>query len=133
RTLRAHTVELLHDPQHRNLFADGGIKLSSTSENSWMSKIAIFQHVALHVLQLHEFDSYIAEILKRADAAHVTWQTEGSAYWACSDQIVSGVAKGSRYYPRLISASLWLDESIRPRVEVNVPAKSEAAPGKIPV
>ena len=43
--LKRHTVALLSDPQRRNLFADGGIKLSSTSNNSWMSKIAIFQHV----------------------------------------------------------------------------------------
>jgi hypothetical protein len=44
-----------------------------------------------------------------ADAAHVRWQTEGaSAYWACSDQIVSGVARGSRYYPRIVSTVLWL-------------------------
>ena len=37
--------------------------------------------------------------------------TDGSGYWACSDQFVSGVAKGSRYYPRIITAALWLDET----------------------
>ncbi|HEX3358369.1 MAG TPA: glycoside hydrolase family 52 protein, partial [Tepidisphaeraceae bacterium] len=34
--LSRHTRELLNDPQRRNLFEDNGIKLSSTSDNSWM-------------------------------------------------------------------------------------------------
>jgi hypothetical protein len=33
----------------------------------------------------------------------------GSAYWACSDQIVSGEGKASRYYPRIITSALWMD------------------------
>ncbi len=109
--LRTHTLRLLHDHERRNLFPDGGIKLSSTSNNSWMSKIALFQHVARDVLRLHEADPIVAEIFRAADAAHVRWQTDGSAFWACSDQFVSGVAKGSRYYPRIITAALWLGES----------------------
>ena len=109
--LRGHTLRLLHDHERRNLFADGGIKLSSTSNNSWMSKIALFQYVARQVLHLHETDERVAQIFRAADAAHVRWQTDGSGYWACSDQFVSGVAKGSRYYPRIITAALWLDET----------------------
>ena len=106
--LRRHTLALLRDPQHRNVFADGGIKLSSTSNNSWMSKIAIFMHVARNVLRL-DSDAAIVELFERADAAHVKWQTDGSGYWACSDQFVSGIAKGSRYYPRVITAALWIN------------------------
>lgn len=105
--LRKHTVALLTDAQRRNLFADGGIKLSSTSNNSWMSKIAIFLHVAREVFGLGS-DPAVKEILAKADAAHVKWQTDGSGYWACSDQFVSGVAQGSRYYPRIISSALWM-------------------------
>ena len=46
---------------------------------------------------------------KAADQAHVKWVTEGeSAYWAMSDQIVNGVAQGSKYYPRCVSMVLWL-------------------------
>jgi hypothetical protein len=63
------------------------------------------------VLRLHEADERVAAIFRAADAAHVRWQTDGSGYWACSDQFVSGVAKGSRYYPRIITAALWLGES----------------------
>jgi hypothetical protein len=108
--LRRHTLKLLSDPQKPNLFPDGGIKLSSTSNNSWMSKIAIFQLVARDILGLNE-DKKIARILRTADAAHVKWQTNGSGYWACSDQFVSGHAQGSRYYPRVITTALWLDEA----------------------
>jgi hypothetical protein len=106
--LKEHTRRLLLDPQKRNVFADDGIKLSSTSNNSWMSKIAIFMHVTRRVFELDK-DPQVAEVFRRADAAHVKWQVEGSAYWACSDQIVSGEGKASRYYPRIISSALWTE------------------------
>ncbi len=107
--LRRHTEALLTDTQKRNLFPDGGLKLSSTSDNSWMSKIALFQYVCTNVLKL-DADPAIKQTLAAADAAHVKWMTEGeSAYWACSDQFVSGVAKGSKYYPRIVTTVLWMD------------------------
>lgn len=106
--LKEHTKKLLLDPNRSNLFADGGIKLSSTSSNSWMSKIAIFMHVTRKVFHLDQ-DPQVAEVLRKADAAHVKWQTEGSSYWACCDQIVSGEGKASRYYPRVITSALWMD------------------------
>jgi len=106
--LKEHTRRLLLDPQKRNVFADGGIKLSSTSNNSWMSKIAIFMHVSRKVFGLDR-DQGVVEVFRKADAAHVTWQVVGSAYWACSDQIVSGVGKASKYYPRIITSALWTD------------------------
>lgn len=106
--LKEHTRNLLLDPERRNLFADGGIKLSSTSNNSWMSKISIFMHVARKVFHL-DADPEVAKVFGVADAAHVKWQTEGSSYWACCDQIVSGEGKASRYYPRIITSALWLE------------------------
>jgi hypothetical protein len=110
-TLKKHTLALLKDPQKRNLFPDGGIRLSSTSDNSWMSKIAIFQYVCRKVLGL-DSDPYVKQLLQNADAAHVKWMTDGeSAYWACSDQFVNGVAKGSKYYPRIVTTILWMTES----------------------
>jgi hypothetical protein len=108
-TLKTHTRTLLLDKEARNLFPDGGLKLSSTSNNSWQSKIAIFQHVCRAVLKLDE-DPAIREIFEKSDAAHVKWQIEGSSYWACSDQILSGTAVGSKYYPRCVTAVLWLKE-----------------------
>jgi hypothetical protein len=106
--LKEHTRRLLLDPQQRSVFADGGIKLSSTSNNSWMSKISIFMHVTRKVFHLDQ-DPGVAEVFRRADAAHVKWQVVGSAYWACSDQIVSGEGKASRYYPRIITSALWME------------------------
>ena len=108
KVLKEHTRNLLLDPERRNLFADGGIKLSSTSNNSWMSKISIFMHVTRRVFHLDD-DPKIAEVFRQADAAHVKWQTEGSSYWACCDQIVSGEGKASRYYPRIITSALWME------------------------
>jgi hypothetical protein len=104
--------ELLLDPEKRNQFPDGGIRLSSTSGNSWMSKIAIFQHVSREMFGFRD-DPAIMELFKKADAAHVKWQTDGSSFWACCDQIVNGEARGSKYYPRIIASALWLDEPVR--------------------
>ncbi|HEX4053776.1 MAG TPA: glycoside hydrolase family 52 protein [Tepidisphaeraceae bacterium] len=121
--LRQHALKLLTDRDSPNLFPDGGLKLSSTSNNSWMSKIAIVQYVARSILRLAEADPRIDGVMSRADAAHVKWQTDGSAYWACSDQFVAGEAKGSRYYPRIITAALWLEESVSSRRVVKAPEK----------
>lgn len=109
--VKRHTLALLTDPKRRNLFADGGIRLSSTSNNSWMSKIAIFQHVCRTVLHLQDEMPTFATLMAAADAAHTRWQTEGiSKFWACSDQLINGEAKGSRYYPRIVTSALCLDE-----------------------
>lgn len=88
------------------LFADGGWKLSSTSDNSWLSKIYLCQYVARHVLGVHG-----DHVTATADAAHVEWLTAPrNAYWAWSDQMVAGTAVGSKYYPRGVTATLWLAE-----------------------
>ncbi len=111
KALRRHAEVLLKDKDARNFFPDGGVRLSSTSDNSWMSKIALFMHVCRAVFRF-ESDKKIAELFRKADAAHVRWQTEGeSAYWACSDQMVNGVARGSKYYPRIITAALWMEKA----------------------
>lgn len=110
-TLRRHTATLLQDQENRNRFADGGLRLSSTSDNSWMSKIALFQQVCRAVLRLDERGrpSQGRDDFAVADAAHAHWQIqEKSAYWACSDQMVEGVAAGSRYYPRIVTTCLWM-------------------------
>ena len=118
---------MLTDPQRRNLFPDGGLKLSSTSNNSWMSKIAIVQHVVRTVLGMEKSEARVAQIFKVADAAHVQWQTEGSAHWACCDQYIDGIAKGSRYYPRIITSALWMEESQEPASPATASAASPIA------
>ncbi|KAI8576380.1 hypothetical protein K450DRAFT_283475 [Umbelopsis ramanniana AG] len=85
------------------LFEDGGWKLSSTSDNSWLSKIYLCQFVARNIL--HQ------DIDPKADAAHVAWLTAPkNTYWAWSDQIIAGVALGSKYYPRGVTSILWCTE-----------------------
>ncbi|MDF7799741.1 glycoside hydrolase family 52 protein [Pontiellaceae bacterium B1224] len=86
------------------LYDDGGWKLSSSADNSWMSKICLNQYVAREILGIQ----YDGE--ERADAAHVQWEVEGSKFYACSDQFASGIPKGSLYYPRIVTNILWMNE-----------------------
>ncbi|GIP22826.1 glycoside hydrolase family 52 protein [Paenibacillus sp. J22TS3] len=90
------------------LFPDGGWKLSSTSDNSWLSKIYLCQFVARRILGLPQDEDGHA-----ADAAHVGWLIrEDNAFWSWSDQMMAGTVCGSRYYPRGVTAILWLDEEV---------------------
>ncbi|UGB31491.1 glycoside hydrolase family 52 protein [Metabacillus sp. B2-18] len=89
------------------LFEDGGWKISSTSNNSWLSKIYLSQFITREILGW-EWD----ETGKRADAAHVAWLTHPTlSVWSWSDQIISGEIAGSKYYPRGVTSILWLEES----------------------
>lgn len=88
-------------------FPDDGWKLSSTSRNSWLSKIYLCQYVAERILG-HAPD-------RDADAAHVRWLLDPeNAYFAWSDQMLQGKAVGSRYYPRGVTSILWTAEGDRP-------------------
>ncbi len=83
-------------------FADGGWKLSSTNNNSWLSKIYLCQFVARAVFGLEPDET--------ADEAHRRWLLDPrNAYFAWSDQMVAGEAKGSKYYPRGVTSWLWLN------------------------
>jgi xylan 1,4-beta-xylosidase len=87
------------------LFPDGSWKISSTSNNSWLSKVYLCQFIAENIL-----DCVPAKAMKTADEGHAAWLlTKENSYWAWSDQIVSGEAKGSKYYPRGVTAILWLE------------------------
>lgn len=82
-------------------FPDGGWRISSTSDNSWLSKIWIAQRVAEKVFG-RRHDAI-------ADAAHVAWLSPGSSCWGFCDQIIDGKAIGSKYYPRGVTSALFLD------------------------
>ncbi len=83
------------------LFPKGGWKISSTSENSWLSKIYLCQFVAEEILGLKGSEE--------ADRTHAEWLLDDrNHYWAWSDQMVAGEAKGSKYYPRGVTSILWL-------------------------
>ena len=86
----------------------GGWKMSSTSTNTWFSKIAISQHVVRRL-----FPSVLTDAARAADRVHADWQRQpGCGEHAMCDQINSetGVTCGSRYYPRGVTTILWLDE-----------------------
>ncbi len=86
----------------------GGWKLSSTSRNTWPSKIFISQFVAEKILGFNDERT-------RRDAAHVRWQCVGCADWGATDQLDSATGKdmGSRLYPRLVSSILWIHPPAR--------------------
>lgn len=105
RTLKTHLHTILKPGIC--LFEDGGWKLSSTSNNSWLSKIYLSQFIARTILGL-PWD----EQGQNADAAHVAWLTHPElSYWCWSDQIIAGKISASRYYPRGVTAILWLEEN----------------------
>ena len=83
--------------------SSGGWKLSSTSKNTWLSKIFLNQYVAESVLGFDDERT-------RRDAVHARWLRTGSADYAATDQIDSSSGKdlGSRLYPRLVTSILWL-------------------------
>ncbi|BAM02957.1 glycoside hydrolase family 52 protein [Phycisphaera mikurensis] len=88
----------------------GAWKLSSTTTNSWLSKIYLNQHVFHGLLGIPRGDAAAA-----ADASHVRWLTHPEAsWWAWSDQCFKGVPRGSRYYPRGVTSWLWLSEPADP-------------------
>jgi hypothetical protein len=87
------------------LYPDHGWKLSSTADNSWMSKICLSQYVARAVLGIDFGDTQPAH-----DQAHMDWQVFGSTFNACSDQFSSGKAMASLYYPRVVTNILWMNE-----------------------
>jgi hypothetical protein len=102
--LKAHFTTIFN--QNDCLYPDGGWKLSSSADNSWLSKIYLCQFVARKILGFKE--PATREI---ADKAHASWlHKEENLRFAWSDQMRSGVAMGSKYYPRGVTSILWLEE-----------------------
>jgi len=86
------------------MFPDRGWKLSSTNDNSWLSKIYLCQHVSRLVFGMKADPG--------ADAVHAGWLKDPrNAYFAWSDQMVAGIAQGSKYYPRGVTSWLWLSKT----------------------
>jgi hypothetical protein len=86
----------------------GGWKISSTSTNTWFSKIALAQHVVRRL-----FPEAMSPAARAADRVHAGWQRRpGCGRDAMCDQIRSdtGVSCGSRYYPRGVTTILWMCE-----------------------
>ncbi len=90
------------------LYPSGAWKLSSTADNSWLSEIYLNQFVVREILGIRT-----AATRTTADREHVKWLlADENVRWAWSDQMKGGLAKGSLYYPRGVTAVLWLEESV---------------------
>ncbi|SKA74220.1 Glycosyl hydrolase family 52 [Clostridium sp. USBA 49] len=84
----------------------GGWKLSSTSKNTWNSKIFLSQYVIKEILNMNFGD----DVEKEWDRVHESWQQVSCSEEAATDQVNSdtGTARGSRLYPRLVTSILWM-------------------------
>jgi hypothetical protein len=82
----------------------GGWKLSSTSQNTWNSKIFLCQYVVKEILNMN-FPSEEAW-----DRVHASWQQVSCSEDCATDQVNSdtGTSRGSRLYPRLVTSILWM-------------------------
>lgn len=104
KTLKTHIVNILKpgtciDEQ------SGGWKLSSTSENTWVSKIFLNQYICEEILKISVPGN------SEADIVHADWQRRACSLTAATDQVDSrtGAPLGSRLYPRQVTAILWLE------------------------
>jgi hypothetical protein len=85
----------------------GAWKMSSTSTNTWLSKIAVSQFVIRRL-----FPKALSAAAKSADRVHARWQrSPACGAFAMCDQIRSdsGMPCGSRYYPRGVTSILWME------------------------
>ncbi|MEI6132850.1 MAG: glycoside hydrolase family 52 protein [Bacillota bacterium] len=97
--LKVHTLNILQPGVC--LFDDGGWKLSSNNENSWISKIFLCQFAAHEILGIPEHIE--------ADNAHMDWWINGCTDCPAIDQIFSGkVSEHGFHYPRGVSSYIWL-------------------------
>lgn len=121
KTLQAHFEEVMSPGVCK--FEDGGWKLSSTSKNSWLSKIYLCQAIAEQI--------FGAQADSEADEIHLGWlMDEDNSYFAWSDQMLAGKAHGSRYYPRGVTSVLWLasaDAPLRSIREALAPDTSQSS------
>jgi hypothetical protein len=82
----------------------GGWKLSSTSKNTWNSKIFLCQYVIKEILNMNFEDE------EEWDKVHAYWQQSSCSLDGATDQVNSdtGTSRGSRLYPRLVTSILWM-------------------------
>ncbi|MDT8715945.1 xylan 1,4-beta-xylosidase [Clostridium sp. 19966] len=83
----------------------GGWKLSSTSKNTWNSKIFLCQYVIKEILHI-DFEKE-----EEWDRVHASWQQLSCSLDGATDQVNSdtGSPRGSRLYPRLVTNILWMN------------------------
>ncbi|WP_457329932.1 glycoside hydrolase family 52 protein [Rhizobacter sp. P5_C2] len=88
------------------LFADGGWRITSRSDNTFPAKSYVCQFVAREILQMD-----LGAAGTRADDAHATWQLHPELSVHCwSEQVKNGLVFAAKYYPRGVSSQIWLTE-----------------------
>jgi xylan 1,4-beta-xylosidase len=105
--LKQHTRALLGDELRREMFGDGGLRISSTSSRSWLSKLAICQYIAREVFYIDD-DPEVSKLFAKVDSEHVRWQTDAAGPWAWCDEFDAGKPTAARFSPRGITTTLWL-------------------------
>ena len=100
KALRRHTEVALESG--KCLFPNGALRLSESSDNSWLSKIYLWQAVCENVFR------WPSSALQAVDKLHCDWLLDpNNALYAWSDQMLNGKVCGSRYYPRGVTGILW--------------------------
>ena len=88
------------------VYSNGGWRLDSQSDNTWLSKIFLNEFVGRQVL-----DRDIRASTNAADAQSVVWLTQTTAArLAFSDQVLAQAPSASEYYPRGVTSIVWLQE-----------------------
>jgi len=92
------------------LFADGGWRITSRSDNTFPAKAYVCQFVAREILQMP-----LGTVGTRADEAHAAWQLHPDLSVHCwSEQVKNGLVFAAKYYPRGVSSQIWLTEHAPP-------------------
>ncbi|MBN8217823.1 MAG: hypothetical protein J0L75_14360 [Spirochaetes bacterium] len=90
--------------------ATGGLRLSSTSPNTWPSKGILVLYVMENLFSMDlkgRYGSLLPEL--------VAWCQVSAKDVTVSDQILSDTrkTKGAHYYPRIVTAALWLKPTLK--------------------
>jgi len=106
--LRKHILSCL-EPGECLDAVTGGLRLSSTSTNTWISKGILCEFVLQELFGIdvqRDYPSILRELTH--------WATISAAAATISDQIQSDTRSvvGASYYPRVITASLWVKRRI---------------------
>lgn len=99
--LTAHSLECLKEGVCRDV-ETGGLRLSSTSRNTWTSKVILTIYAMENVLGLTMPEGMVREV--------VNWGHVSARESTIADQIHCDVRRaiGGVYYPRIVTSCLWL-------------------------
>ena len=88
------------------LFADGGWRITSRSDNTFPAKTYVCQFIVREILGID-----LGPLGERADTAHAAWQLHPQHSVHCwSEQVKNGQVFAAKYYPRGVSSQIWLTE-----------------------